>query len=59
MILWPVETLNGNVGTEGEWKEEEEIRSMYCKVLNGRPSLCVYMSYGCFALLIAPMIAND
>ena len=54
-----METLNGNLGTEGDWKEEEEIRSMYCKVLNGRPSLCVYMSYGCFALLIAPMIAND
>ena len=53
-----METLKGNGGTVEEWKEEE-VGSMYCKVLDGRPPLCVYMSYGCSALLIAPMIAHD
>lgn len=54
-----MDTLNGNVGMEGEWKEEEEIGSMHCKVSNGKPSLCVRMSYGFSALLIASINAND
>ena len=45
------------------WKESvrkgEETRSMYCKVLDGRPSLCVNISCACSALLPASITAND
>ena len=46
-------------GYGGRGRQREELGFMYCKLFSGRPSLCVNMSYGCSALLIASMIAND